>query len=118
MSTFTISLLPEFQDDAYWETPYTSPEMFGLEIVHSLDNSDAYSFVLTVVWRHLESGVLLWGMDSGCSCPTPFEGHSSLQELEPRHISRAIMAFPGTRWEKWSPFARKVRKALAAAQKV
>jgi hypothetical protein len=30
---------------------------------------------MLVLWRHLDTGKLFWATDSGCSCPTPFEGY-------------------------------------------
>lgn len=32
-----------------------------------------YSFDLTRVYRHTETGELFYAEDSGCSCPSPFE---------------------------------------------
>lgn len=53
---------------------YYSPEAFGLEIVAYLDLDDMpYSYDMLVVWR-TDDGRLLMDTDSGCSCPTPFEG--------------------------------------------
>ena len=54
---------------------YYSPEKYGLETVAELDLSEpSYSFDLLVVWKRLSDGQLLYGTDSGCSCPSPFEG--------------------------------------------
>jgi len=54
---------------------YYNPEKFGLKTVAELNLSPpAYSFDLLVVWERLSDGQLLYGTDSGCSCPAPFEG--------------------------------------------
>lgn len=61
---------------------YYSPEQFGLEIVKELDDPSAdYSFDKFVVWIRKKDGVLFYGQDSGCSCPSPFEGVTSVQGL-------------------------------------
>jgi len=54
---------------------YSSPEKFGLRFVGSISDPDAdYSFHLLCVWQETGGeGRLLWGEDSGCSCPSPFE---------------------------------------------
>lgn len=65
---------------------YCNPEKFGLEVVVSLDQPNmSYEFNMFVVWRRKADGVLFYGSDSGCSCPSPFEGVndvSSLSELK------------------------------------
>lgn len=60
-----------------------SPEKHGLTIVGSVDDPNAsYSFDMLVVWQH-ENGKMFYGMDSGCSCPSPFEDVKSIANLEP-----------------------------------
>lgn len=52
---------------------YHEPEAFGLTPIGDVDWSDGcYQFSMTAVWRD-QDGNLLWGEDSGCSCPSPFE---------------------------------------------
>lgn len=52
---------------------YYSPEKSGLRPIGQLNDPDAdYSFDMLVVWQH-EDGRVLYGSDSGCSCPSPFE---------------------------------------------
>jgi hypothetical protein len=37
-------------------------------------SSGRYEFDLTVVWRRESDGKFVYAEDSGCSCPSPFEG--------------------------------------------
>jgi hypothetical protein len=54
---------------------YYDPEKFGLKTVGEVEmSSGSYEFDLIVVWQD-STGRYLWGLDSGCSCPAPFEGH-------------------------------------------
>lgn len=67
-----------------WNDPdvYYQPEKFGLTVVAEIDYSDGnYVFDFRVVWKH-SSGILLTARDSGCSCPSPFEEYTSLEEVE------------------------------------
>ncbi|WP_346536989.1 hypothetical protein [Micromonospora sp. DPT] len=53
---------------------YGDPEKFGLTTVGEIDwSSGSYEFDLTVVWQRKFDGVFVYGEDSGCSCPAPFE---------------------------------------------
>lgn len=55
---------------------YYDPQKFGLEIVGEVDWSDDYDFDKHVLWfRQGSVAEYLWGHDSGCSCPSPFESH-------------------------------------------
>lgn len=64
------------------ENVYYNPEAHDLELVGSAhDPDECYSFDQFTVWRS-KDGTLYWGSDSGCSCPAPFEGVSSLDDLE------------------------------------
>lgn len=61
---------------------YYSPEKFGLELVAEVSwNDDSYQFDDTIVLFHRETGRWFVESDSGCSCPCPFEGLSSLDDL-------------------------------------
>ena len=62
---------------------YYNPEAFGLKVVAEIDySSQYYEYDTRVVWQHIESGKFYTARDSGCSCPTPFEGCSSIEDLE------------------------------------
>lgn len=53
---------------------YYSPEDHGLRTIGEINwSSGSYEFDLLVVWQRESDGALLWGEDSGWSCPTPFE---------------------------------------------
>lgn len=67
-----------------WNDPdvYYQPERFGLTVVAEIDySSGIYEFDFRVVWRH-SSGLVLTARDAGCSCPSPFETYTSLEEVE------------------------------------
>lgn len=69
---------------SYYNDVYSSPEKHGLEILGSVNDWDAcYSFDMIVVWRRKEDGALLYGTDSGCSCPSPFEDYDTDDKLTP-----------------------------------
>jgi hypothetical protein len=65
-----------------WGTPdtYYQPEKFGLSIVAETDQSGSYEFDMFVVWQDV-NGNYYWATDSGCSCPSPFENHTSVAHL-------------------------------------
>lgn len=69
------------QADDYY-TVYGTPERFKLTTLATLNREEAgsWGFDYVVVWRH-EDGTVLWGEDSGCSCPAPFEGVRSYNDL-------------------------------------
>jgi hypothetical protein len=52
---------------------YYDPEKFGLTIVGEYDIGGGYEFDKTVLFFRGADGVYLYGQDSGCSCPSPFE---------------------------------------------
>ena len=61
--------------------PYYQPEHFGLTKIEEIDDpGSCYSFEMFVLWRH-QDGRLFYAIDSGCSCPSPFEGYTSLDDL-------------------------------------
>lgn len=53
---------------------YYDPAKFGLEPVGEIEwSSGSYESALTVVWKRISDGRLVYAEDSGCSCPSPFE---------------------------------------------
>jgi hypothetical protein len=63
------------------KNPYYDPEECGLEIFDDIDTAGSYEFDMFVIWRKLDDNTLWWGTDSGCSCPTPFEGFETLNDM-------------------------------------
>jgi hypothetical protein len=66
-----------------WDNnPYYNPENFGLEIVGNFDWCEPdYSFDMLVVWKE-KRGQYWIGQDSGCSCPSPFEEITDINQLD------------------------------------
>jgi hypothetical protein len=65
----------------YEKDVYYNPEDFGLEIVVTIEREDlSYEFDMFVVWKDT-NGALYYATDSGCSCPSPFENHTSIADL-------------------------------------
>lgn len=52
---------------------YSSPEKFGMTVVGELDIAESYEFCTLVVWQRDSDGAMFYDIDSGCSCPIPFE---------------------------------------------
>lgn len=54
-------------------TFYSNPGDYGLKTIGEIEwSSGSYEFDLTVVFRRPD-GTFVYGEDSGCSCPAPFE---------------------------------------------
>lgn len=54
---------------------YYDPEKYGLRTLGEVEfSSGAYEFDLSVLWQDVETGAFYVADDSGCSCPSPFEG--------------------------------------------
>lgn len=69
---------------SYGFNPYYHPARCGLEILGVLEDPHAnYSFDTVVVWIDLATSDLYAAHDSGCSCPSPFEGYHSTGDLTP-----------------------------------
>lgn len=63
--------------------PYYDPEKVGLKKVAEFDFSDGYyQFDLTAVWTKEGQKKFFWADDSGCSCPSPFEGIHAIEQLQ------------------------------------
>lgn len=60
---------------------YYSPQEFNVTILGEIEFSDGYyQFNTRVFWKG-KDGTIYTYRDSGCSCPTPFEDVSSLDDL-------------------------------------
>lgn len=51
---------------------YDNPEKFGLKLIGVVDIAGSYEFDMFAVWK--DGRKFCYAQDSGCSCPTPFEG--------------------------------------------
>lgn len=62
---------------------YYDPEAFGLRLVAEMEFEGGYSFDTYVLWVNDKKEFFV-ANDSGCSCPSPFEGHdlTSLVKIE------------------------------------
>ena len=60
---------------------YYSPEDFNLTIVDMVEKEPDYDFDMIVVWSDAENN-LYWATDAGCSCPVPFENHTTISSLD------------------------------------
>lgn len=82
---------------------YYSPDDFGLTLVTTFNRSEPdYSFDFVCVW-HNEDGYYIAG-DSGCSCPSPFEQYTSVDQLEgPLDFSETVAAIASYAQEAWNP---------------
>lgn len=62
---------------------YNSPEHFGLVVIDEIElDNESYQFNIRVVWREIATGKLYTARDSGCSCPSPFEDYTSLNDAD------------------------------------
>lgn len=66
-----------------WHNPdlYNQPEKFGIKTVGEVEwDDESYQFNITAVWQSKEDHKMFyWAHDSGCSCPSPFEGYTCLE---------------------------------------
>lgn len=60
---------------------YYDPASAGLEMISFEDADLSYEFDILAFWA-TQDGVVYSASDSGCSCPTPFEDCTSLEQLE------------------------------------
>jgi len=102
--------------------PYYQPEKFDLVPVAEIDYSDGnYCFDIRVVWKH-SSGDFYTMRDSGCSCPSPFEDYTKLEDLEEFDLGALEAEVSEEKSSKWgnrtdlefADFLREVREAVKA----
>lgn len=83
------------------EDVYYNPEKFDLTPVGEVDISDGcYQFDIFAVWKD-EEGTYYWVQDSGCSCPSPFERYTKLEDLESGTGHDAVRALKQLRDNLW-----------------
>lgn len=62
---------------------YYHPDKSGLIPVGEIEwDHESYQFNITCLWHHPETERFFMASDTGCSCPTPFEGFNTLEQLE------------------------------------
>jgi hypothetical protein len=88
-----------------WGDPdvYGSPEKFGLELVVMCDDPGlSYEFDMFGIWRDTATGQVYYGIDGGCSCPSPFENFTSVDDLTPvssaTELRKALSAWGRPSW--------------------
>lgn len=95
---------------------YTNPAMHGLETVGDCDfSSGEYEFNMTAVWRNPATGQLYYADDAGCSCPSPFENITRIDQLTPatRH---EILAHLSKRAD--ASYTRSLNAAMPLIQRI
>jgi hypothetical protein len=61
---------------------YYNPEKELLRVVAELNEKNmSYEFNTFMVWEHRITGDMYFAMDTGCSCPTPFENYKTIDQL-------------------------------------
>jgi hypothetical protein len=74
---------------------YYSPEKFGLTNVDEIElDNESYQFNIRAVWKHVD-GRLYTARDSGCSCPSPFENYTSLDDLDEIRVQQQVDEIKG-----------------------
>jgi hypothetical protein len=77
----------------YTNDVYNQPERFGLELLGEFDVREPdYSFDIFAVWINRETRDLYFAVDSGRSCPSPFELFDSVESLTHASKSEVIAA--------------------------
>lgn len=71
---------------------YYNPEKFGLTTVFEADDGGSYEFDIFAVWKD-DYGNFYYGTDAGCSCPSPFEWATSLEDVTQASKHEIITAF-------------------------
>ena len=93
---------------------YYNPEASNLELVASVDFAGDYEFSMVAVWVDWDTNMMLYGTDSGCSCPVPFESQAKMDLARLDNWGRfmnhveAMMRGPGQLADQMD-FLRRVR---------
>lgn len=67
-------------DLEYFHNIYNKPERFGLELKASVDFGGSWEFDIFALFQD-DDGCWFMAHDSGCSCPSPFEGYKSAESI-------------------------------------
>lgn len=98
--------------------PYYNPEKCGLEIFESIDTAESYEFNMFVIWKKIDDNTLWWDVDSGCSCPSPFDngdhGHDlkSVTKETLRGFNEVLKNHCGISIEDYNSIKQKVKNYL------
>lgn len=109
-------------NDGFSKNPYYNPAECSLELIGVLEDDEPWQFDMVIVVKDKLDGKLYAAHDSGCSCPTPFEGIEELSDMTPittvDDLKRFVEVNESEYEQKWS-FAdrtalyKKVRAALS-----
>jgi hypothetical protein len=101
----------------YERNVYYNPHTWQLEPVAQIDYSNgSYCFDYRIVWKHVDTGLLYTARDSGCSCPSPFEGYKKLADLDRFALSEIEEEAKAEARNEWysgdpiTPFLEEIRK--------
>lgn len=89
------------------ENIYYSPEKHGLTIAAEVDFGGSCEFDMYVVWKD-KDGLLYFGHDSGCSCPSPFDDTADIHGLERITSVDPVRSALGSQAEGAADFLREV----------
>ena len=88
-----------------------------LEVIHELDDDSlSYEFDTYRVYKNPKNGELFYASDSGCSCPTPFEGYRSSDDLT--KIDKASYGSFEQDFVSWAERTKQLTEARTALQSV
>lgn len=114
-----MNLAPECYIDGFAEkgryerNPYHDPQNFKLTIVDTIERGGGYDFDTTVLLQH-DTGTFWIMADSGCSCPTPFEGFDFGSSIDLIASTDALMKYLERTSVSLSEAMDMLRKAKAA----
>lgn len=72
---------PDYKRQSWRSNVEYHPEHFLLTVIDVIETGGAYEFDTSILWQHA-NGTFWYAHDSGCSCPTPFEGYDFNEGLE------------------------------------
>lgn len=61
---------------------YQYPENHRLKIISVFEREPQWDFNMHVIFKHEDTNKVYYAHDSGCSCPTPFEDFSGIDDME------------------------------------
>lgn len=85
-----------------WNEPdvYNQPEHYGLKTIGDIEwDHESWQFNMTVILRG-NDGQWYYAEDSGCSCPSPFENVTSMDDLTKVTVDELIKYLTDRRDER------------------